>query len=317
MRLLPPILAGALLLALPAASLGAAAQVQPLPTLAIDLSELDRPTFEHLKNAGLYQGLVLRLVNEKVALVSPRERADLTLSFRPGARDGELRIVAGDGTISRECVLSLGPPARLGEDAVQLEVIHAALDLVRQVQASRAEPPAPPAAVEPVRRSRAEVTGGVLWTDGAAGWLTRLAGAWRVGPVELGPALAVHRALSLPSTLGVTEWGAFLVAGTGERALSRRVRWAAGIDAGPWQHRWSYAAAGSSDSGARLDLAALLHVGAAWRLLPSWRVGGTVGVLWTSRTHVHRDAAGTVWQTTALRPMAGLTLAVGGGEETR
>lgn len=313
MRSLLVIVAGALLVALPVASRGADPG-RPLPTVAIDVSALDRPIFEHLESAGIYQGVVLRLVNEKVAIVSPRERADLVLRFLPGARDGELRIVAGDGALSRERVLALGRPARLDEDAVQLEVIHAAVEVVRQLQSSMAARPRP---AEPVQRSRAELTSGVLGTGGSSGLLGRLAVARRAAPVELGAALAVHQPLGLPSALSVTEWGAFAGVGTGERPLGTRVRWAAGLDAGVWQHRWRYAAAGSSDSGARLDLAALLHVGAGWRLSPRWRAGGTLGTLWTSRGHAHRDAAGTLWQTSAVRPLAGLTLAFGGGEESR
>lgn len=301
-------LLAALVLALPATSpaLGATAV---LPTISIDLAGLDGPTFERLQAAGIYQGLVLRLVGERVALVSPHEQADFVLRFLPGERAGELRIVAASPAASRERGVPVGPLARLEQEAVQLEVIHAAVELVRQVKALT--PPRPPEPAPPVHLLRAEVTAGALWTGGTAGVVTRLAAGRRLGPGELGLALAVHRPLSPARSLAVTEWGAFVVAGTGERPLAPRLRASAGLDLGVWQHRWRYTSAGTSDAGARLDAAVLLHVGAAWRLSPGWRAGVRAGALWTSRSHVHRDAAGTIWNAPSFRPFAGLALAFG------
>src|SRR5512147_1623137 len=123
------LLAGAALAV--AATSPRAATTPLLPTISIDLASLDRPTFEALKAAGVYQGLVLRLVNEKVALVSPREAADFALRFLPGAREGELRIVASSPQATRERSIAIGPPTRLEEEEVQLAVIHAAVELVR------------------------------------------------------------------------------------------------------------------------------------------------------------------------------------------
>jgi hypothetical protein len=308
-------IAAALLASGPVIS-GAAPDATPaLPTISIDLAALDRTTFEALKAADIYQGLVLRLVNEKVALVSPHEQADFVLRFLSGANEGELRIVASNPAVSRQRVLSLGSLARLNEEAVQLELIHAAVELVRQVQGLT--PPRPVKPKPQVQRLRADLTTGALWTGGTTGVLVRLAGTRSVGPAELGLGLAVHRPLSLPASLSVTEWGAFAVVGTGERALGARMRAATGLDLGIWQHRWRYASAGPSDSGAHLDAAALLHGGVAWRLSPSWRTGITAGFLWTSRPHVHRDTGGTLWQAPSFRPFAGFTLTLGSEGENR
>jgi hypothetical protein len=300
-------LVGVLLAAAPATPAPSAPEDGPLPTIAIDLAGLDRPMFRQLQAAGVYQGLVLRLVNEQIALVSPHEQSDFVLRFLAGEREGELRILASSLAVSRERLLAVGPPSRLDEEAVQLELLHAAVELVRQVRALT--PPRPRG--DPVYRLRIEVGGGALFGGGTTGLLGRVAGARRAGPVELGLALAVHRPLSLPASLSVVEWGAFGVVGSGERALGRRVRVSAALDLGVWQHRWRYSRAGSSDAGARLDLAGLLHAEAAWRLSPSWRAGLTAGVLGVSRGHRHRDGGGTLWHASSIRPFAGLTLGFG------
>jgi hypothetical protein len=280
-----------------------------LPTISIDLAPLDRPTFEALERAGIYQGLVVRLVTERVALVDPKERADLVLRMeRAGPEELLVTATGAGGARSRRVSIRA-----LEDEDVRLRLVHVAADLVRQVR-ELPEPPrptpapasAPPPAPGPPRlRARLGLEGGLLWSGARPGALVRLAGATPVGPGEVGLGLVLHRP-SPRSGLEVTEWGLFGVAGTGERALGARLRLAAGVDVGLWQHRWSYGGA----SGARLDVAALLHGKATFRLAPAWRLGLAGGLL-VGREREHRTTTQVLWHAPAVRPFAGLELGFG------
>lgn len=270
-----------------------------LPTLAIDLRPLDRATFEALEQAGIYQGLVIRLVPDRVALVDPKERADILFRMEPGANPQEVLVTASNAAGSRSARVSIRD---LERDDVRLRLLHTSVELVRQVQALAV--PASPGA--PRVRARLELDGGALWSAGKPGALARLAGGIRAGPGELDLGLVLHRPLSSPPDLNVTEWGLFAGVGTGERAVSSRGRVAAGLKLGLWQHRWQWSGT-PEDSGSKLDGAALLHGGVSLRLGTSWRIGLDAGVLWTLHARVHRTSSAELWQAPRLRPFAGLT----------
>jgi hypothetical protein len=277
-------------------------------TIAIDLGALDRPTFERLESAGIYQALVLRLVGESVALVDPRGRADYKLRFESSAPSGELRLSAAGPGGARSRSLDI---RSLDQDAVRLQVVHAAIELVRQVRALAPPPPPPAARPELARLStRVELTAGGLSSGGSAGLVVRVAGMRRLGPVDVGVSGWLHRPVPMPSHLAFTEWGAFAVLGTGERALGPRLRVSAALELGVRSQQFSYTGPDGRDKGSRLDPAAALQGGVAWRLAPSWRAGLAVGVL-VSRGRSHQDSTGQLFRTPALRPFGGLTLAFG------
>lgn len=271
-----------------------------LPTVAIDLRPLDRPTFEALQQAGIYEGVVVRLVHDGVALVDAKERADIVLRMEPGAGPAEVLVTASVAAGSRSRRVSI---RNLAQEEVRLELIHSSVELVRQVQAL----PRPGA---PRLRARVELDGGVLWSAGSPGVLTRLAGGMRVGPGEVDLGLVVHRPLGLSSGLNVIEWGLLAGVSTGELPVGSRGLVAAGLDLGVWQHRWTWSGP-SADSGSRFDGAALLHGEAALRLGAHWRVGLGAGALFTLHERAHRTPSEQLWKAPRVRPFAGLLVGFG------
>ena len=115
-----------------------------LTTVSVDMSAIDRATYDSMQASGLYKSLLVRLVGDNLAFVNTGGAADIQVALsRPvGAR---LRIVVTTKLGSHETVVPYFG-ARNAEQA-QLDVIHATLDLVRQARAALLTPPvlaAPP-----------------------------------------------------------------------------------------------------------------------------------------------------------------------------
>lgn len=110
-------------------------------TVAVDLSALDRASYQELDAVALEKGLVVRLVQEGFAVVAPSAAPEIVLHLTRAGRSIELR--SGD-ELARVAI----DLKHLRE--MHLELAQKAADLARHAaQKLDATPPPPPPKVEP------------------------------------------------------------------------------------------------------------------------------------------------------------------------
>ncbi len=110
-------------------------------SVAVDLSALDRQSYQELDAVSLERGVVVRLVQEGFAVVGPAAAPDVRITVSRRGRG----VVLGAAGLTAQVELE---PRRLRE--FHLEVSQKAVELARAAAATLPEPaPAPAAAVAP------------------------------------------------------------------------------------------------------------------------------------------------------------------------
>jgi hypothetical protein len=288
----------------------------------VTLVDGDAALYERWAAGELYKRVLLRATHEGLAVVSPDAAADIRLQIelRPGR--AVVRTRAGESLTVRL--------RGLGRDDAHLQVIQAAVQLLRQAVARMPRPEAvaqpaatpshelwpPPAAVPrgdtpPAWTASVEVQTGVLHSAPHAGWVAGLRTAVPVGgPWALAVRGMVSQPFGLPAALSVTEGGAWGTLGI-SGALAPRFDWTAELGAGVWLHGYAYRTSRVVDEdGRRIEPSGLASLSGGWRagLL---RVGLAAGAVLTRRGRAHRRSDRDIWRAAPIRGMILLDLAVG------
>jgi len=291
------------------------------PTVGVDLTTLEIKTYEELDGLSLEKRMVLRLVQEGFAAVTPAQGPDVLVTIRRTPEG--LRIEARGPLGARERTIPLrGDPL----EELHLEIVHRVLGLVR-LSLAPMTPPTSPSSTSVVagapterlprdrvprekrRRWRMEPSAGVdaLWRSSGPDLLVRL--GFRLGQ---SPGLGGHLSLGLSPSSGegidVQEWQ--VQAGVGYRlALSARFDLEGGVLLGVVVHRYDVNLPDARDAGSAVTdfLGALpvvltycpfSHVGIALRVAP--------GVAGASQRHLLNSRV--LWERGSLRLETGLAL---------
>jgi len=284
------------------------APVVPLHTVAVDLSQLDRRSYDSLQASGLFKSLLVRLVEDDLAFVDASDRADIVVRLLHQKR-GVLTIVVHtrEGTRSRQAEFT-----QPDDERAHLELIHLALELVREARTDL-----PPASLAPghvtgtADASRGEIRtqGGAasLWSGRNQGLLAEVEASVRRGIIALDVSVDLHQAFGLPHTLSVWEWGVFIGART---THSLGVPWLtgfAGLNVGLWQQLYRYADGTSPpEQNSRFDLAGIARIGMEVEVSAWCRLGMQGGTLVTLHDVVHRTQTIVLWEAPHVRPFVGV-----------
>jgi hypothetical protein len=298
------------------------------PTVKVDLTALAADMTNRPWLATLYRGLLVRIVEEGMAVVGSGSTADISLRLLP-SEVPRVHVRVDYGCRQREAELSL---AGLAEDAVVLSLLHRSIELLRvarealaggDVACAEAQAAAPTAQTETPRpleaertaRRRFDVSAGVqgTWSPGQHGLVYDLSADFgpRDGWGWVGDVLFYHP-LGADARLHIVEWSC--QAGVRHRWTigPSRYRWDNQAMFGYWQHRYAFAEpGGTSDQGTRNDAALTLRTGVLASIAAGGEVGLYAGAIALSEARVHRDGTRTLWKATLVRATMGLSLSYG------
>jgi len=282
-------------------------------TLAIDVSALDPDTFARLGIADVYKGLLVRAVDEDLAVVALDQHADIRLTVDSSA--SSLRLRAVTASASREELVELDGVA---PDVAHMHTQQVAAALLRWAR-DRVPAPlsadTPPAVVTIIRaapRGRVDLyLGGGTIADRHGGLISiRLGGRAMLGArVALGLDLARSTPTGLPAPLHVSEWQAAASVRYRLGARPRALTWDVGIGLGVGLHRYDFAGT-RGDAGDVFEPIALLTTRAHWHATRTVGLTLELGLQLQPRARRHEVDGQTVYESSPMRGLAALVVAV-------
>ncbi|MFC1611098.1 hypothetical protein ACFL6C_09070 [Myxococcota bacterium] len=303
-------------------------------TVSVDISRVDRKVFDRLGLEGIYKSLLIRLMQEDVAVVDVRREADIALELNLSGRE-ILKISIEAGGLSDAVNLPLVDGQHHN---LRYAIIHRSVELFRLARshllstAQRRSIPLPVAGpetteespLESSRESRAKPlpgAGELRQSNASLGLL----GTWRSGQqglfLDLSTCLTgaehlswcgsliLHAPLGIDSDdLSILEWG--LRGGVSWRTplLGEWLFWDSLLMAGVWSHHYWFEGLAATDSGHRLDPAVTVGTGLSFRITPNLEARCAGGVLWTFTDRVHKIGGTKLWRSTEVRGLFGVGL---------
>ncbi len=264
-------------------------------TVAVDLSALDRKSYLELDAVTLERGVVIRLVQEGFAVVTPNASPEIRLRITREGRS--VSLVAGE----RSAVVELDPK-HLRE--FHLEVAQKAVELTRAAATALPEPPQTPPPEKPAAPVEPAVTSSPapeppprpLWNVLAAGGiLLRAPGldpfvalATRLAAT---PVVGVHLEVALAPVVGgpLSAYDANLLVGAGLQLTQGVFRLELGLSLGAHLHVFTVDVLGAEERlGSRVDFVGRPFVRGTLNPVGGLLVWLQVGAGLSSRAREHR-----------------------------